>query len=92
MRPCILVRIYISVTNTTTKESWQERHLLDFHFHSTVHYQKTLGKEFKQVKDLEAEPDAGAKDECCLLVCSSWLAHLAFLGYRNTSQEWYHAQ
>jgi hypothetical protein len=27
----------------------------------------------------EAGADAGAKEKCCLLVCFSWLAQLAFL-------------
>lgn len=32
-----------------------------------------------QAKNLEAEMDAEAKEECCLLAHSLWFAHLSFL-------------
>jgi hypothetical protein len=45
----------------------------------TLHYQRKLGPELKQCRNLEAGAAAEAMEGYCLLACSSWLAQPAFL-------------
>ena len=44
-------------------------------------------QEFKEAENLEAGADAEAMEECCLLACSPWLAHPAFLYSRGLPLE-----
>jgi hypothetical protein len=63
--PNVLVRASIPAENIMTKKN--------------VHHQRKSGQELTQDKTLEAGVDAEAMEECCLLACFPWLAHLAFL-------------
>ena len=44
-----------------------------------VHHRGMSEQELKQGRILEVEVDAEAMEGCCLMACSSHLAHLAFL-------------
>jgi hypothetical protein len=46
----------------------------------TVHLRKS-GQELKQGRNLEAEADREAMEQCCFVACSSWLVTL--LSYRT---------
>lgn len=56
-----------------------------------VHHQNKSGVERIHGRNLKAEVDAEAKEECCLLACFPWLAQLALLyNPRLPAQGWHH--
>jgi hypothetical protein len=62
-----------------TKATSGGKALFSLCFHITVHHQRQSGQELIQSRNLEAGTDAEVMEECCLLVCSLWLAQPAFL-------------
>jgi hypothetical protein len=76
----ILVGISIPAQDFMTKKQvGGGKGLFSLDFHSAVYYQRKSGQELTQGRNLEAEVDAEAMEECCFLACFPCLAQLAFL-------------
>jgi len=72
----VLVGFVFYTTHHDQKATWgRKKGLINLHFHIAAHHQRKSGQELTQGRNLEAEDMEG----CCLLACSPWLAHLAFL-------------
>ena len=73
-----LVRVSIGATKHHKQATWEGKGLFCLGSHIIVHHWRKSGQELKQGRNLEAGADAEAMEECCLLVCSSWLVQPAF--------------
>jgi hypothetical protein len=78
----VLVRIFI--TDIKHRDQKQlgggGKGVFGSNYNITVHHQRKSGQEFKQGSNLEVgADDAEAMERCQFLLCSSWLAHPAFL-------------
>lgn len=71
-----------TICNTHTY--WEKWAYFNLMFHGILHQQGKSGQELSHGRNMVKGDDVETMDGYCLLVCSPWLAHPAFIGGHHT--------